>query len=368
MTNTSADRAVGGPAAWTAEELEGTGGWWHTFSAAEIDEVDAALARARAADRHLDLARLTVNDFPLPAVSGLVDAIRRQLVDGTGLMVCAGFPVERYTVSELRTIWWCLSQLVGTPVAQSWRGDVLGDVRDLGTGIEGRAGRGYTSNVELGFHSDQADVTALFMLRRAKRGGESRWASSVAVHDEIARRRPDLLDVLYQPFTTSWQANEPPGERPWYEMPVYGRVDDGPASPYVACAYVASNILWAERNTGAPPLTPEQVEAVRLPGRVAAEPGFWAERALEPGSMTFVHNHTVFHMRTAFDDHDDPDRKRHLLRSWLSLPNSRPLPATFAPLFRDVRAGAVRGGYLSRDGRRRFETARPDAPSSEVPT
>jgi Taurine catabolism dioxygenase TauD, TfdA family len=355
MATRSAIRAVGGPAAWTAADLEAATDWWHTFGEAEIDDIDAALAHARAADPSLDLARLTPGDFPLPTVAGLVDAIRRQLVDGRGLMVCAGFPVDRYTLSELRAIWWGLTQHIGTPVAQSWRGDVLGDVRDLGTGVEGRAGRGYTSNAELRFHSDQSDVTALFMLHRAQRGGESRWASSVAVHDEIARRRPDLLAVLYEPFTVSWQANEPPGEGPWYEMPVYGRVGDA-----VACAYVGSNILWAERNCGAPPLTPLQVEAVEYVADVAAEPAFWIERALEPGSMTFVHNHTAFHMRTAFEDADEPDRKRHLLRAWLSLPNSRPLPAGFAPLFRDVRAGAVRGGFLSRDGRRRFETAPPE--------
>ena len=280
-----------------------------------------------------------------------MDAIRHQLVDGKGLMVCDGFPVERYTLAELRAIWWRLSQHVGTPVPQSWRGDVMGDVRDIGTGIEGRTGRGYTSNAELRFHSDQADVTALFFLRRAKQGGESRWASSVAVHDEIARRRPDLLEVLYEPFTTSWQANEPPGERRWYEMPVFGRAGND-----VACAYVGSNILFAEKNCGAPPLAAEQVEAVWCVAEIAAEPAFWIERTLEPGSMSFVHNHTVFHMRTAFEDFEEPERKRHLLRSWLSLPNSRALPATFAPFFSDVRPGAVRGGYQDRDGARRFQT------------
>jgi Taurine catabolism dioxygenase TauD, TfdA family len=150
----------------------------------------------------------------------------------------------------------------------------------------------------------------------------------------------------------SWQANEPRGERPWYEMPVYGRANDD-----VACAYVGSNILWAEKNCGAPPLTPQQVEAVQYVAEVAAEPAFWVERALEPGSMTFVHNHTVFHMRTAFEDFDEPEKQRHLLRSWLSLPNSRELPASFAAFFGDVRAGAVRGGYQSRDGMRRFETS-----------
>jgi Taurine catabolism dioxygenase TauD, TfdA family len=342
---------VESPAAWLAADLEASTDWWHAFTDAEVGEIDAALEHARVADPDLDLAQLTPDRLPLPTVATLVEVIQQQLVDGKGVMVCSGFPIARYQVAELRAIWWSLSQYIGTPVPQSWRGDVMGDVRDLGTGIEGRAGRGYTSNAELRFHSDSADVTALFFLRRAKRGGESRLASSVAVHNEIARRRPDLLEVLYQPFTVSWQSNEPPGEQPWYHLPVYGRAGDD-----VACAYVGSNILWAEKNCGAPPLTPEQVEAVELVAQVAAEPGFWVERALEPGSMLFVHNHTAFHMRTEFEDFDDPAEKRHLLRSWISLPNSRALPESFAPFFGDTSAGAVRGGYQSRDGQRRFQT------------
>jgi TfdA family taurine catabolism dioxygenase TauD len=351
MTTPSTIEPVDGPAAWLAADLEASSGWWHTFTAREIEGLDAALRHARAVSEDLDLAVLGAEAFPLGDVSALVDAIRAELVDGVGVMVCEGFPVDRYDEVELRAIWWGLSQHLGTPVAQSWRGDVLGDVRDLGTGIEGRTGRGYTSNVELKFHSDPADVTALFFLQRAKRGGESRLASSVATHNEIARRRPDLLELLYQPFTVSWQANEPPGEQPWYEMPVYGR-----NGADVACAYVASNILWAEKNCGAPPLAPQQVEAVLYVAEVAAEPQFWIERALEPGSMLLVNNHTAFHMRTEFEDFDDPARRRHLLRTWLSLPNSRRLPESFAPFFGDVGAGAVRGGYRSRDGGRRFAT------------
>jgi hypothetical protein len=351
MTARSKITPVEGPAAWLAADLESSTDWWHPFTEPELDDFDAALEGVRAVDSALDLDQLSAASFALRTVDRLVDDIRRQLVDGRGVMVCTGFPVERYTMPELRAIWWGLAQHLGTPVAQSWRGDVMGDVRDFGTGIQGRTGRGYTSNAELRFHSDQADVTALFFLRPAKRGGESRLASSVAVHNEIARRRPDLLEALYEPFTTSWQANEPPGERPWYDMPVYGRVNDD-----VACAYVGSNILWAEQNCGAPPLTEQQVEAVRYVSEVAAEPQFWIERALGPGSMMFVNNHTAFHMRTEFEDFDEPERKRHLLRAWLSLPNSRELPASFAPLFGDVRAGAVRGGYRSRDGQRRFET------------
>lgn len=160
------------------------------------------------------------------------------------------------------------------------------------------------------------------------------------------------MELLYQPVPVSWQSNQAEGEQGWYLHPVYGRHGED-----VACAYVRTNITKAAENVGAPPLRPEQSEAVEYVQEVAAEPQFWTERMLDPGSMLFVSNHTAFHMRTGFVDHDEPALKRHLLRLWLCLLNSRRLPDTFAGFFGDVEAGAVRGGYRSRDGQRRFETA-----------
>jgi len=342
---------VGGPASWRRADLEDDSSWWHRFDEAEIAELDAALATLRAAHPDLDLRQVTTADFPLPTLGGELGRLRRRLIEGRGVMVYDGVPVDRYGTEELRAIWWGISLHLGTPVPQSWRGDMIGDVRDIGTGIDGKAGRGYTSNVELNFHSDAADASGLFFLRQGATGGVTRLASSVAVHDEILRRRPDLLEVLYRPFTVSWQSNEPPGARPWYELPVYGRVGGD-----LACAFVRTNILRAEQNCGAPPLTAEQVEAVELVAAVAAEPGMWVERTLPAGAMLFVNNHTVFHMRTAFTDHPDPAPKRHLLRVFLSLPNGRALPDSFATFFGDIRAGAVRGGYPSRTPEPRFTT------------
>jgi len=64
---------------------------------------------------------------------------------------------------------------------------------------------------------------------------------------------------------------------------------------------------------------------------------------LEPGDMQFVHNHTLLHDRTAFDDWQEAGRKRHLLRLWLSSPRARPLPAIWAERYGSVEPG-VRGG------------------------
>jgi hypothetical protein len=52
----------------------------------------------------------------------------------------------------------------------------------------------------------------------------------------------------------------------------------------------------------------------------------------------------VIHSRTNFEDHEEPERKRHLLRLWLSIPNGQRLPALWKEYFGDVAAGSVRGG------------------------
>jgi hypothetical protein len=65
----------------------------------------------------------------------------------------------------------------------------------------------------------------------------------------------------------------------------------------------------------------------------------------QPGDVQLVHNHTILHDRTAFEDWPEPERKRHLLRLWLAPPGARPLPPVFAERFGSTAPGD-RGGVL----------------------
>lgn len=337
------------PARWTAATLDPA--WLRGFTISELEAFDAGLVAYRRGGRGLELTPDSGRWFPTDGLDSLIADLRSRLIDGVGVAALEGFPVDRYSKEELRVIWWGLCSALGTPRSQSHRGDLIGDVRDIGTGIAGSTGRGYTSNAELNFHADVADVAGLFFLSTAREGGVTRLASSVTTHDRIAERRPDLLTELYRPMPCSWQGNQPAGDVGWYPMPVFGR-----ARGRVSCAYVRTNILLASKNAGAPPLSDRQVEAVESVRQTASEPDMWVEHFFEPGAMLFVHNHTVLHLRTAFVDWDESDRRRHLLRTWLSMANNRELPATFASFFGDVGAGALRGGYQSRTGELTFAT------------
>jgi len=61
----------------------------------------------------------------------------------------------------------------------------------------------------------------LLCLQRAKSGGESRIASSLAIYNEILSRRRELLDVLYEPMYWDRNNEESPGEDPFFALPVF---------------------------------------------------------------------------------------------------------------------------------------------------
>ena len=64
----------------------------------------------------------------------------------------------------------------------------------------------------------------------------------------------------------------------------------------------------------------------------------------EPGDILFINNWVNLHRRTEFEDWPEPDRRRHIFRIWMSVPNSRPLDPLFLDNYGAVEAGALRGG------------------------
>ena len=342
-------KLITGPSDWRGPALVASTDWIHHWTAGEIAEIEAAFATA--CERGKTLETLEREDFPLPQVSSLFAMARERLENGSGLQLFRGFPNERHGKDELRLIYWGMGKHLGTARSQSRVGDLLGDVKNFGVITESAGGRGYQSNQRLNFHTDSCDVTGLFVLHTAKSGGLSKLASSVAVRNEIARQRPDLLDVLYQPFFWSWNKQEPPGEKPYYAQPIFSERDGS-----FSCRYIDGQIKNAQAFPDVPRFTPAQIEARAMIDTLANSEEFNFSMMFEPGDLQLVNNHTCFHARTAFEDWPEPERCRHLLRMWLSVPNSRPLSPLMGTIYRDQRRGAVRGGFPSRTGQHVFNT------------
>jgi hypothetical protein len=178
-------------------------------------------------------------------------------------------------------------------------------------------------------------------------------ASSVAIHNAILRERPDLSDVLYEPFIWSMQGQERAGEEPFYPQPIFTSHEG-----CFSCRYIRGQIKNGQRFTAAPRLTSKQIEAMDMVDRLAADPAFHFVTNFQPGDLQLCNNHVVMHARTAFEDHPETERRRHLLRMWLSVPNSRPLSPLLGRIYKDRRPGSVRGGFPAKiPGQIVFETS-----------
>src|SRR5256712_9498417 len=89
--------------------------------------------------------------------------------------------------------------------------------RDTGKALEYGVRRSVT-NLELQFHTDAPwlalppERVGLLCLRPAREGGVSQVVSLATVHNELRRRRPDLLPRLYRPFPWDRQAEHAPAD------------------------------------------------------------------------------------------------------------------------------------------------------------
>ncbi|HEV8673602.1 MAG TPA: TauD/TfdA family dioxygenase [Methylomirabilota bacterium] len=325
--------------------------WLRTLDRAALDEIDAALRVARG--RRLRWDQTTRESFPLPTLRATLAEIAGELEDGGGVVNLRGLPVERYSADELRQIWFGLGSHLGRPVFQNRRGELMREIRDEGAGVGERYGQipapaggeravlsSYArtlSNGPLRFHTDRCDVVGLLCVGQAETGGISKLSSSVAVHNEMIMRRPDLAAALYQDVPRSRFGEEADRPDVVYRLPIFG-VRDGKFTSHYSLTFIEV----AQMVPGVPPLSAAQREAIELLMALADELSF--EMRFEPGDMQFVNNHVIYHARTAFADDARSGTVRRLYRIWLAMPNSRALPVGHEVLWGSVEPGALRGG------------------------
>jgi len=331
---------LAGPSAWYGPALASRSDWIEPLSPAELDELAAAaapwLARVERDARALN--ELTVADFPLPTCAPRLARMTDELLHGRGFALLRGFPVDRWGTRLSAVAFYGLGVHVGRPRTQNAHGHLLGHVRDLGLNSDDPNVRIYQTHERQTFHTDSADVVGLLCLQTAKSGGLSALVSSVTLYNELRARRPDLARRLFAPFATDRRGEVPPGAKPYFAIPVFNWHADA-----LSAIYQRQYIDSAQRFADAPRLTTEDIEALDLLDALTDDPALHLTMTLERGDLQFVHNHTLLHDRTAFEDYPEPSRRRYLLRLWLAPEGARPLLPVFAERYGSVMPGA-RGG------------------------
>lgn len=324
---------LSGPNVWTGADMSGHQDWCIHFNAEDRGELEAAADHVRKQSLELDEAGKA--DFHLPRLSPMLAKVRDELATGRGFVLMRGLPLKAYSEAELGTLFWGLGAHLGVGVAQSRAGDRLGHVRDIGS----QDTRYYTRGGELEFHMDPVDVVGLMCLQGAKSGGESRIISSMNVYNAIACERPDLLENLERGFYYSRHAYDPGASgRDLYtreRLPVFYR-----SGAAMECYYLPASFRRAAQD-GAP-YGEKDNEAARFMAEVCNRPEYFLDMSFSEGDIQFLNNRTVLHARTDYVEHDDPAKKRHLLRLWLMIPEWAQRPVSMRASEETDRGG---GGF-----------------------
>jgi alpha-ketoglutarate-dependent taurine dioxygenase len=257
---------------------------------------------------------------PRPAAEADAAELRREILarlDGRpGFAVIGGLDGDAGPERELAFAKAC--SWFGELLPQDAHGTLVRHVRDRGTRIgEGRSR--YADSREGGsLHTDGAeapppvpDYFALLCVRAAAEGGALQLVHVDHVVEAL-EERPDALEVLRRPFHFDRRGDERPGEPPTTAKPILFE-EDG-----VACAtYLRQYVEAGHARPDVPDLTPLQVAALDALDEVLASPSLVTEQTMQPGQLAIINNRRLFHGRTAFIDHPEPERARLLYRAWL---------------------------------------------------
>ena len=304
---------IDSPAAWHGDEMRAhQEDWLNILSPAELDEIEQAADQALAAG--LEMSAVSKATFALPSLGPRLQHWREEISNGRGFVVVRGLPVTEWGPEKSAYAYWGLGHHLGLPGAQNPQNELLGHVVDYGEEADNPMVRRYRTTGNIDFHCDAADVVGLLCLHTAQQGGQSRIVSSVAIYNQIVAERPDLIARLFDPIALDLRGEERAGDAGYISLPPCCYTEAGGLKTFYHSEYFRSATRHPDVTHDVP-----TSELLDLYDSLCLRPDFQLDMWLEPGDMQFISNHTTVHSRTEYEDWPERDRKRHLLRLWLSL-------------------------------------------------
>lgn len=278
-----------------------------------LEELDA-VARSLRTDP-LPVLALKPDMFSMDACRGFAREVRAQLDEGVGFAVLDRLDLERWTREEATALYWLLGSLLGRPVCQKWNGLMVYDVRNVGNTVQ-QGIRGSTTSGQLYFHTDNSyarmppQYVGLLCLQKSKEGGESRLVCWGSVYAEFQRRHPELVSRGFRAFLWDRVNEHAPDAPRIMSKPVFFYTE-GQLKVCYSSRVIKDGYRMAEQTLDAE--TERFLDAMNA---ILTDPAFWLDLQFEPGQIQIINNGRIGHARTAFVDHPEPERKRHLIRLW----------------------------------------------------
>ena len=264
--------------------------------------------------RRNELDNLNENDLLL--LKNEIIEFKKKILDGFGLFIINGACLKDFSLKEKISIYTLIAEILGELIIQNIKQEKIVEIKDVGKSMQ--AGGRYHETKEGGSHhtdspqwEDVPDYLGLFCVHNAKKGGTNLFLSAYTIHNRILKCRKDLLNILYEKFHFDKRGEFKEGESSTVFEPIFKFKDGKLYFRYLR------NYIDAGHDIKNQPLSESQKEALTYLDNSMLEEDMIMSYDLKPDDMVFSDNHWIVHGRTAFEDYDDPNLKRLMLRTWI---------------------------------------------------
>ena len=264
--------------------------------------------------RRNELDNLNENDLLL--LKNEILEFKKKILDGFGLFIISGACLKDFSLKEKISIYTLVAKILGELIIQNIKQEKIVEIKDVGKSMQ--SGGRYHETKEGGSHhtdspqwEDVPDYLGLFCVHNAKKGGTNLFLSAYTIHNRILKGRKDLLNILYEKFHFDKRGEFKEGESSTVFEPIFKFKDGKLYFRYLR------NYIDAGHDIQNQPLSESQKEALTYLDNSMLEEDMIMSYDLKPDDMVFSDNHWIVHGRTAFEDYDDPNLKRLMLRTWI---------------------------------------------------
>ena len=265
--------------------------------------------------RRNELDKIDENELSI-LKNGILKIRKEKLLDGVGFFIINGVCLKNFSTNEKKSIFMLVSKILGELLIQNIQQEKVIMIKDVGKSM--KTGGRYHETKEGGSHHTDSpqwknvpDWLGLFCVHNAKKGGTNLFLSAYTIHNMILKERKDLLNFLYEKFHFDKRGEFKDGESPTVFEPIFELKNERLYFRYLRDYIDAGHDIQNE------PLSQSQKDALTYLDNLMRRDEMIMRYDLKPGDMVFSDNHWIVHGRTPFEDSDDQNLKRLMLRTWI---------------------------------------------------
>ena len=240
-----------------------------------------------------------------------------KILHGVGLVVIDGKCFTDFSDEEKLGIYRNIYEILGTLLTQNIKNEKLVKVQYEEKSLQD-GGRYHQSKEGGSFHTDSPhwemvpDFVGMYCINPAKKGGESKFVSVYSVHNKMLKEHRRFLEILYDQFHFDKRRGEyEAGKSLTSVKPIFTYSDN-----HLKCRYIRDYLNDGHKIQNIP-LSEEQIEALDIFDKIIHDENLAITYDLQQNDMVFFNNDRVMHGRTSFEDFEDIEKKRLMIRAWI---------------------------------------------------